>query len=988
MRSTLLAALLLLFAGASHAKSGQVAEHIELLRSTGVRFEPVSLFDRVPATDASDKRWNGALKQATVLSMRSGAGTTFMARSAEYISLELPTATGSMTLDLERTSITTDDFKLSAASGSAVNYAPGLHYRGMVRGMPGSVVAISVFGDEVMGLIIDAEGEMVLGRFEDRKDALHVLYREADLLRRPDPVCSTLDAGEAYRPSDLVPSGDRTIRCVRYYWEVNYNVFQDKGTVAATTTYITGLFNQSAILFANDGVNVVLSELFVWDVPSPYTGPSSGNFLTQFGVTRTSFNGDLAHLVGYGGGGGVAWLNVLCSSSTSLRMAFSGIFSSFSNVPAYSWSTMVVTHEAGHNLGSGHTHACVWNGNGTAIDGCGPVAGYTEGTCPQAPVPTSAVGGTIMSYCHLVSAGINLANGFGPQPAALIVNRVNAASCLGICGTTCDPPSGLFVSGLNLTTATLNWAQVGATSYTVRWKPTSSSTWTTVPGLVTNTYALVGLTQGTGYEFQVLSVCGASSSAYSASSLFTTPVPCPESLEPNNSLAAPAVVVLPANINALIATNGDLDYYRFTTTVTGSISINLSNLPGDYDLRLLSSTGTTLAASEAGGNASESINFANAAPGTYLAFVFGFNGAFSGIQCYNLFIRSIVSQCIAPQPATISAITFNSATATWPLVQTASAYDLRWKASAASTWTNVPGLTTPTYAFTGLAPATSYDVQVRAVCGEGVMQPSTSAYTATVVFTTLAAPCEVAPPIRIAVRAILDGPYDTSNGLMVDSLRDNGLMPLQQPYTAMGFVLNGTGLTTNTVLAVTGSNAIVDWVVVELRDPATPATIVEARAALLQRDGDVVGVDGTSPVFFCSNAGTYNVAIRQRNHLGAMTAAGVALNSTATTVDFTLAATATFGTNATRATTGPRTLWAGNAVYDSIIKYTGQVNDRDAVLSAIGGTVPTTTLAGYRMEDCNLDGLVKYTGLMNDRDMILNTIGGAVPTNSVVEQLP
>jgi len=56
MRSTLLAALLLLFAGASHAKSGQVAEHIELLRSTGVRFEPVSLFDRVPATDALDKR--------------------------------------------------------------------------------------------------------------------------------------------------------------------------------------------------------------------------------------------------------------------------------------------------------------------------------------------------------------------------------------------------------------------------------------------------------------------------------------------------------------------------------------------------------------------------------------------------------------------------------------------------------------------------------------------------------------------------------------------------------------------------------------------------------------------------------------------------------------------------------------------------------------------------------------------------------------------
>ena len=987
MRSILLAALLLLFAGASHARSGQVAEHIELLRSTGARFEPVSLFDRLPATDALDKRWNGALKQATVLGMRSGAGTTFMARSAEYISLELPTATGSMTLDLERASITTDDFKLSAASGMAVNYAPGLHYRGMVRGIPGSVVAISVFGDEVMGLIIDAEGELVLGRFEDRKDALHVLYREADLLRRPDPVCSTLDAGEAYRPSDLVPSGDRTIRCVRYYWEVNYNVFQDKGTVAATTSYITGLFNQSAILFANDGVNVVLSELFVWDVPSPYTGPSSGNFLTQFGVTRTSFNGDLAHLVGYGGGGGVAWLNVLCSSSTSLRMAFSGIFSSFSNVPAYSWSTMVVTHEAGHNLGSGHTHACVWNGNGTAIDGCGPVAGYTEGTCPQAPVPTSAVGGTIMSYCHLVSAGINLANGFGPQPAALIVNRVNAASCLGICGTTCDPPSGLFVSNLNITSATLNWAQVGATSYTVRWKPTSSSTWTTVPGLVTNTYALAGLTQGTGYEFQVLSVCGASSSAYSASSLFTTPVPCPESLEPNNSLAAPAVVVLPANINALIATAGDLDYYSFTTTGAGTISISLTNLPGDYDLRLLSSTGTTLASSEVGGNTSESINFANAAPGTYLAYVFGYNGAFSGIQCYNLFIRSIVSDCIAPQSATISAITFNSATATWPLVQTANGYDLRWKASSASTWTDVLGLSSPFYAFSGLVPTTSYDVQVRSICS-GSEAGTTSEYTSTTSFNTLAAPCEVAPPIVLPIKLVLGGAYRSVAGLMVDSLRKQGVLPLQEPYTALGYTLSGSAITTEAVIAVTGANAITDWVVVELRDAADPTSILETRAGLVQRDGDVVGMDGTSALGFCASAGLYQVAVHHRNHLGVMTASAISLSASTPLLDFTLASTVTYGTGARRSADGLLTLYAGNVNGDPAVKYSGSTNDRDVILTVIGGVIPTNTVSGYRLEDCNLDGSVKYAGSGSDRDVILSSIGGVIPTNTVIEQLP
>ena len=93
-------------------------------------------------------------------------------------------------------------------------------------------------------------------------------------------------------------------------------------------------------------IDVTLSELFIWDVPSPYTGPGSGAFLDQFGVTRTSFNGDMAHLISYGGGGGVAWLNTLCNSQTRLRMAFSGINSTYANVPTYSWSTMVVTHEA------------------------------------------------------------------------------------------------------------------------------------------------------------------------------------------------------------------------------------------------------------------------------------------------------------------------------------------------------------------------------------------------------------------------------------------------------------------------------------------------------------------------------------------------------------------------------------------------------------------------------------------------------------------
>ncbi len=55
---------------------------------------------------------------------------------------------------------------------------------------------------------------------------------------------------------------------------------------------------------------------------------------------------------------------------------------------------------------------------------------------------------------------------------------------------------------------------------------------------------------------------------------------------------------------------------------------------------------------------------------------------------------------------------------------------------------------------------------------------------------------------------------------------------------------------------------------------------------------------------------------------------------------------------------------------------------------AIGGAVPTNTIAGYRSEDVNLDGTVRYVGEGNDRDPVLVNIGGSVPTNTRAAQLP
>ena len=900
-------------------------------------------------------------------------------------------AAGMLLLDLERVDISADGFRVVRASDrAATSYAEGLHYRGVVRGDPSSVVAISVFDDHVMGMVADALGQVIVGPFEQGPQDWHVLYREEDLLGRSTATCATPD--EPLGPTDQVRigEGERTIRCVTNYLEVAYDIHQNKGGVTGATNYVTGLFNQVAILFQNDGIDMVLSEVFVWDVPSPYNATSSSGRLSQFGDIRTSFNGDLAHLLDLGNYGGVAWLNTLCNSQPRFRQAYSGINANFSNVPTYSWSVMVVAHEAGHNLGSRHTHACAWNGNNTAIDGCGQVAGYPEGSCPQGPLPPSSVGGTIMSYCHLTSSTIKFANGFGPQPSALMQTRVNSSTCLAACGTSCDAPLTLTVTNLTATTANLGWNLVGATNYDLRWKPTASGTWTVLTGLTASPYALTGLVQDTPYEYQVRSNCGAQQSGWSPATVFTTPIPCVDTNEPNNSTAAATVVTLPATITGLISPVGDLDFFRFTVSVNSNIALSLTNLPADYDLRLRNSAGTTLQTSQNGGTSPEFISYA-AAPGDYFAEVYGWSGANNASVCYTLTITATAANgCEMPDGIAAQDIGVDNVVLTWPAVQGASGYDLRIRETGASSWTVLGPIANTTAGVSGLQSSTEYEAQVRARCsGPGQQGTNFSEWTPSVVFTTLpAGPCPDGPAVLVQPQVWLFGPYNEQAGLMADGLRTDGWLPLQEPYTDLGYDVYGAQEMDASVLAVTGGNAIVDWTIVELRTAGTPGQVVQRRAGLLQRDGDIVDVDGTSPLGFCVPAGNYHVAVRHRNHLGCMTAQPIALGATATTIDLRSASTATHGTDARRNEYGTMLLWSGDVTHDAMVRYTGDANDRDPILNAIGGVIPTNTISGYHGTDVNMDGIVRYTGTDNDRDPILQTSGGVVPTNTRVEQVP
>lgn len=240
---------------------------------------------------------------------------------------------------------------------------------------------------------------------------------------------------------------------------------------------------------------------------------------------------------------------------------------------------------------------------------------------------------------------------------------------------------------------------------------------------------------------------------------------------------------------------------------------------------------------------------------------------------------------------------------------------------------------------------------------------------------------------RLHVRVLLSGAYESFTGLMTDDLRSTGLLPFTEPYTELGEALLEPVPGQRSVGSV-GADALTDWVVLEVRDALQPTRLLTSRVALVQRDGDVVDLDGTSRVRMGVPTGEHHVSLRHRNHLGVMSAAPVPITEGMPLLDLSDPTVPVFGTQARTVVAGTALLWAGDASSDGIVRYTGSQNDRDAVLGRIGGTVPTSVVAGYFPEDVNLDGVVKYTGVGNDRDPILNAVGGTVPTAVRNAQLP
>ena len=129
-------------------------------------------------------------------------------------------------------------------------------------------------------------------------------------------------------------------------------------------------------------------------------------------------------------------------------------------------------------------------------------------------------------------------------------------------------PTGLNVSSVGATSATIGWDVIPSATYDLRYGVTGSGTWTDVLDITTASHNLTGLTASTDYDVEVRSKCDDSNmSAYTTAIYFTTTADDYCASEGNNAGATDEWIGNVA-LNSINNSTGDDHYSDFTTIST------------------------------------------------------------------------------------------------------------------------------------------------------------------------------------------------------------------------------------------------------------------------------------------------------------------------------------------------------------------------------------------------------------------------------------
>lgn len=381
------------------------------------------------------------------------------------LSLDLPLGDTNLVMELIAIEDSFYDYEVYTDKGKVIPANRNIkHYRGVIKSDPKSLVALTFFEDEVGGIIANEKGNFNIGTIKNKKEV--IFYKDDNLLVDYKNHCNMIEIYNEFDGKEYVKEDKNNFLaqdslfsyCVKINLDVAYDIYQDRSyNYLRTEQYITSIFNQTALLYQNESIRIEIGTIRIWTTPDPFVSLpdiNANHLISYRDYLNGNFSSHISMFFTEKESAGIAYvernefIRSLCSNKKS-KVGISGILGDVKSIPNYSRPIKVVAHELGHILGSYHTHDCKWNGNNTAIDGCGPLRGYPSdpGGCSTAPIPQQ---GSIMSYCDGYYVGnwspsVSFSVGFGPQPGNVLRSTVASSihgtllggKCVGRCTTTC-----------------------------------------------------------------------------------------------------------------------------------------------------------------------------------------------------------------------------------------------------------------------------------------------------------------------------------------------------------------------------------------------------------------------------------------------------------------------------------------------------------------------------------------------------------------------